>query len=443
MPVQFPWLPVGHALPDGTLIGGMKNDGRGYQIVHSRNGGRTILLVEKNTKAAQWLIDRAAKSVMQTEFFGRHLATLVTSEDAEPIKVTDIPKRAEPLSSSEAAGLLRGLSEMADTYPAAVWSEAVFIPELSVCLPIAENDEEDRRVLAFRLVTGGVENTVLSPRQIRGFNPWLTEAEILEFLDGFGFTSEAIAERREAKAAEDPFSLPGRPELESFFKEYVIEQHRFRDNYAAMGVQPPNGILLYGPPGSGKTFAVKILADYLGWPVFELGIGEIGSSFIHQTTVKLNALFQQAANKAPSIIIVDEVDALAGSRGIGSQDYKIEEVSEFLKLVESAAGRGITLVATTNRKEAIDPAFLRKGRFDHAFEVDYPSAEEVLSVLESLVSERPHVPALGLEPAAERLACRPISDAAWVVNEAARLAVKSSKEAIDDICLFGAISKLK
>ena len=154
-------------------------------------------------------------------------------------------------------------------------------------------------------------------------------------------------------------------------------------------------------------------------------------------------MFHQAANKAPSIVIIDEVDALAGARGIGSQDYKIEEVSELLKLVEAAAGRGITLVATTNRKETIDPAFLRKGRFDHAFEVDYPSAEEALAVLKSLVSERPHVPGLGLEPAAERLACRPISDAAWVVNEAARLAVKSSKDAIDDICLFGAISRLK
>ena len=443
MPFQFPWLPVGYALPDGTLIGGMKTEGAGYQIVRSRNGGGTVLLVEQNTKAARWLIDRAGQTVTHTEFLSRHLAALVTSKDAEPIRVTDIPKRAEPLSSSEAAGLLRGLSEMTDVYPAALWSEAILIPELSICLPIAEGDEEDRRVLAFRLVTGGVEDTVLSPRQIRGFNPWLTEAEILDFLGGFGFTSEPMAEPRQTIAEKNPFSLPGRPELESFFKEYVIEHHRLRDHYAAMGVQPPNGILLYGPPGSGKTYAVRMLANYLGWPVFELGMGEIGSPFIHQTTVSLNTLFHQAANKAPSIVIIDEVDALAGARAIGSQDYKIEEVSEFLKLVEAAAGRGITLVATTNRKEAIDQAFLRKGRFDHAFEVDYPSAEEVLAVLESLVSERPHVPALGLEPAAERLACRPISDAAWVVNEAARLAVKSSKEAIDDICLFGAISKLK
>ena len=443
MPVQFPWLPVGHALPDGTLIGGTKTEGTGYQIVRSRNGGRTVLLVEENTKAGQWLIDRAGDSVVQAEFFGRHIATLVTSEDAEPVRVTDIPKRPEPLSSPEASGLLRGLSDMANSYPAALWSETVFVPELSICLPIAEGDEEDRGVLAFRLLTGGVEDTALSPRQIRGFNPWLTEGEIHDFLEGFGFTSEPVAERSQAKAQEGPFSLPGRPELEAFFREYVIEQHRLKDRYAAMGVQPPSGILLYGPPGSGKTFAVRMLANYLGWPVFELGMGKIGSPFIHQTSVRLNALFHQAAEKAPSIVVIDEVDALAGARGIGSQDYKVEEMSELLKLVEAAAGSGVTLVATTNRKEAIDPAFLRKGRFDHAFEVDYPDAEEVLSVLGYLVSERPHVPGLGLATAAERLACRPMSDAAWVVNEAARLAVKSSKDAIDDICLFGAISKLK
>ena len=443
MPVQFPWLPVGHALPDGTLIGGIKTDGTGYQIVRSRNSGKTVLLVEGNTRAAQWLIDRAGESVMRAEFFGRRLVTLVTSEDTEPIRVTDIPRRAEPLSSLEAAGLLSGLSEMADTYTAAVWSETIFVPELSVCLPIAEGDEEDRTVLAFRLLTGGVEDTVLSPRQIRGFNPWLTEGEIHDFLEGFGFTYEPVAERSQAKAQEGPFSLPGRPELEAFFREYVIEQYRLKDRYAAMGVQPPNGILLYGPPGSGKTFAVRMLANYLGWPVFELGIGEIGSPLIHQTSVRLNTLFRQAAEKAPSIVVIDEVDALAGAREIGSQDYKVEETSELQKLVEAAGGSGVTLVATTNRKEAIDPAFLRKGRFDHAFEVGYPSAEEVLAVLGFLVSERPHVPGLGLATAAERLACRPMSDAAWVVNEAARLAVKSSKDAIDDICLFGAISKLK
>jgi cell division protease FtsH len=440
---QFPWLPVGHALPDGTMIGRMEAEGRGYQIVRSKNGEKTVLLVREDTEAARWLTDRARGRVMRAEFFERRLATLVSSADAEPVRVTDIPKRPEPLSSSEAASLLRGLSDMAERHPGALWSEAVFVPDAPACLPIVQGDEEDRRILAFRLLTGGVEDTRLSSRHIRGFNPWLTEKEILVFLKRFGVAVESVEVRTEANAQESPFSLPGRPELEAFFREYVIDQHRLRDRYAAMGVQSPSGILLYGPPGSGKSFAVRMLAIHLGWPVFELGMGEIGSPFIHQTSVRLNALFRKAAEKAPSIVVIDELDALASRRETGSQDHKVEEVSELLKLVEAAAANGVTVVATTNRKEAIDGAFLRKGRFDHVFEVGYPSNEEVVAVLATLVSERPHVPGLGLTTAAQRLAGRPMSDVAWAVNEAARLAVKSSKDAVDDICLFGAIAKLE
>lgn len=440
---QFSWLPVGYAMPDGTLIGRTEAVGAGYQIVRSRNAVKTILLVEEDTEAARWLTDRAGKSVTRTEFIGRRLAAIVSLADAEPVRVADIPRRPEPLSSSEASNLLLGLSDMSQRYPRALWSDALFIPEVPACLPVADSDDEDRRMLAFTLLTGGVEDTRLSARQIRGFNPWLTESEIVAFLEGFGVAAEAASPRMEATRSKDPFSLPGRPELQAFFQEYVIDQHRLKDRYAAMRVQSPNGILLYGPPGSGKTFAVRALADYLGWPVFELGVGTIGSPFIHQTTVRLTNIFRQAAEKAPSIIVLDEVDAVAGARGIGSHDHKIEEISELLKLVESAAGNGVTIVATTNRKEAIDPAFLRKGRFDHAIEVGYPLEEEIRASLESLISDRPHVPGLSLGSAAHRLAGRPMSDISWIVNEAARIAVKSSKEAIDDICLFAAIAKLR
>jgi hypothetical protein len=75
---QFPWLPVGHALPDGTMIGRMEAEGIGYQIVRSRNGGKTVLLVEENTEAARWLADCVGESVMHAEFFGRRFATLVS-----------------------------------------------------------------------------------------------------------------------------------------------------------------------------------------------------------------------------------------------------------------------------------------------------------------------------------------------------------------------------
>ena len=126
MAIQFPWLPVGHTLPDGTMIGRIKTNNIGYQIVCSTDGRKSVLLVEENTKAARWLIDCAEESVMHAEFFGRRLATIVTLEDAEPIRVTDIPRSREPLSSTEAEGLLRGLSDMARRYPETLWSEAVF-----------------------------------------------------------------------------------------------------------------------------------------------------------------------------------------------------------------------------------------------------------------------------------------------------------------------------
>jgi cell division protease FtsH len=439
---QFAWLPVGYVLPDGTAIGRMETEGTGYQIVRSRTSGKTVLLLEEDTEAARWLANRGSAGVMHTEFLGRQLAIMVSSADAKPIRIADIPTRPQPLTSSEAKSLLRALADMGREHPGALWSEAIFVPSIRMCLPVEGDDDEDRMVLAMRLLTGGIEDTRLSPRQIKGFNPWLTEGEIVGFLKGFGVAVNSVGERTEPSVEAGPFRLPGRPELEAFFRDYVIDPHRLRDRYEAMGVQPPNGILLYGPPGSGKTFAVKMLATYLGWPVFELGMGEVGSPFIHQTSVRLKALFRQAIEASPSIVVVDEVDALASTRAVGLQDYKIEEISELLKLVEGAAAHGVIVVATTNRKEAIDPAFLRKGRFDHAFMVDYPRKEDVLAALESLVSERPHVPGLGLTSAAERLSGRAMSDVAWVVNEAARLAVKSAKDAIDDICLFSAISRL-
>lgn len=438
MSAGFPWLPIGHALPDGTDIGRLISEGPGYQIACSRMGGRTVLLLEEDTEAARRLAAEAGEAVMRAAFLGRRLLALAASADAAPVRVTDMPARPGSLTVPEAASLSEGLAEMAQNHPRALWAEAIFLPDLDLCLPIEDGDDEDRRSLGMRLLTGGVEDATLSPKQAMRFNPWFTEAEIADFLQGFG-----VEAPRAPKLPDTPFRLPGRPELEAFFRDYVIDHHRQRERYAAMGVAPPNGILLYGPPGSGKTFAVRALATYLGWPVFELGLGNVGSPYIHQTSRQLHALFEAAGGAAPSIVVVDEVDALAATRAAGTQSHKIEEISELLKLVEGAAANGITVVATTNRREAIDPAFLRKGRFDHVFEVGYPGEAEVLAALEALIAERPHVPGLGLAAAAGRLAGRPMSDAAWAVNEAARLAVKSGKDAIDDICLFGAVAKLK
>src|SRR5262249_17422473 len=149
------------------------------------------------------------------------------------------------------------------------------------------------------------------------------------------------------------------------------------------------------------------------WPVFEINLSSVGSAFIHQTSVSLKRIFDAAKREAPALVVIEELDALAVSRGPMTHDHKVEEVADLLRLVESAADNNILVLATTNRPEALDPAMRRKGRFDHAMQVGYPTASEVRSALDAMIAERPHGQFSRLDEVAASLAGRPMSDIAW------------------------------
>ncbi len=445
----FPWLPFGMEVSGGAKVGRLVKDSTSFQVVQAQGGSEFILLSKTPGPFAnevEGLIPDASHfdRLGRINFGADDFITLITSEDDCPMCVGDIPQRSTLLSAKELLDLATAIGDLNVRSPDANWSEALYLQEFNIAIPVEENNApENRDVLAISLLTGGVEDTSLSSSQIGAVNRWITKFEIEKFFNLLGIERHGAKRKPDSKVrSPDEFALAGRPELEEFFREYVIDHYWRKDKYDALGVKPPGGILLFGPPGSGKTYAVNQLADFMRWPVYDIDMGKVGSPYIHQTSVAIRKLFETAFENAPSMILIDEVDAFVGDRDLAGQDHKVEEISEFLRLIEAASERGIIVIATTNRKDAIDKAIKRRGRFDHLIEVGYPGAPEIMSVLEALLAERPYVAGLNLETISEKLKNRAMSDIAWIVNEAARIAVKSEKDQIDDICLMQAVGRL-
>lgn len=438
----FPWLPISTDVV-GHSVGRVLAEGPGYQVVADRGSNDVVLLVRDGSFAAQFfpaLGETFHLSIAPVSFGPERILAAAFGEDAAPVRVGDLPLRTEFLNGGELARIATALARMAVADPEASWEDALYFFGPDVCLPIERDGAENRRALAVRLMTGGLSDLSLSPKDIARINRWITEPEVRMFFAALGL--DTVASRRPPGSVKEPFSLKGRPGLEAFFREYVIDYFDRRDAYAAMKVRPPNGILLYGPPGTGKTFAVRKLADYLGWSVSAVDMGTVGSPYIHQTTILVKRAFETSASQAPSILIMEEIDALVGARGPGSHDHKVEELSELLRQIETAGERGILVVATTNRPDTIDPAMLRRGRFDHKIEVGMPTEEEILEALGGMLSDRPTAPGLKLEALARALVGRSMADVGWTVDDAARIAVKTGKSVIDEISLFQALKRL-
>lgn len=455
-----PWLPIGFTLPDGAKTRAALFEGTDWQIVETQGGGRALVAAE--ALARRWLDAGLVHEgdIVRFTFGHRDLWSLSASQGQilHPVTEAKAPEnKAEALAFAQALKATRAIDAESPL------QDALYIEKLSRLLPTYSITLRtgDDVVLGYWL-TGGAGVSAGAFRRLQSLS-WLPAEQLKDILEAAGIEvkevvpktkgrksarqltkeQEAGAEAVESKDGPQStvFELPGRPELAGFFNEHIVDIVQNRERYAALGIGFPSAVILHGPPGCGKTFAVERLVDFLGWPSFQIDASSVASPFIHETSKKVAAVFEQAMKDAPSVLVIDEMEAFLADRemGSGSSHHRVEEVAEFLRRIPEAAKNEVLIIAMTNRIEMIDAAVQRRGRFDHVIKVDFASEVEVRALLDRLVDDLPKEGDVDVAPLAKELAGRPLSDVSFVVREGARLAARSGKDRISQESLLAAL----
>lgn len=218
--------------------------------------------------------------------------------------------------------------------------------------------------------------------------------------------------------------IAGMHELKETLHQDIIRPLSEPELYKEYGVSPPNGILLYGPPGCGKTYIAQKLAEEIGYHYIEIKPSDLASIYIHGTQEKIGKVFKEAQENAPTLIFIDEVDAVLPNRAGKIDQHVSSEVNEFLAQMTNCADKGIFIVVATNRPDNIDPAIMRTGRIDKVVYLSPPDVFAREEMLRLYLRQRPVDPSLDLTSLAVKMDGYVSSDIKFLVNEASRQALK-------------------
>ena len=197
---------------------------------------------------------------------------------------------------------------------------------------------------------------------------------------------------------------------------------KIKDKLDSMGMPFNMSLLLYGPPGCGKTFIAEKFAEQAAYNYNYVKSSDLASTYLHGVQEKIAALFDEARKNAPTILCFDEFDALVPCRDDVNNAGQSAEVNEFLSQMNNCAQRGIFIVATSNRPDKIDPAVRRTGRLDKNVYVPLPDKEARREMFSMYLKKRPVCSEIDIDRLAELTEGYIASDIAYIVNDAAMLA---------------------
>ena len=233
-------------------------------------------------------------------------------------------------------------------------------------------------------------------------------------------------------------------------KEELQEMVDFLKNpkaYTEMGARIPKGVLLVGPPGTGKTLLAKAVAGEASAPFFSISGSDFVEMFVGVGASRVRDLFEQAKKSAPSIIFIDEIDAVGRHRGAGlggGHDEREQTLNQLLVEMDGfSANEGVIVMAATNRRDILDPALLRPGRFDRQVTVNYPDLEGRVEILKVHSRGKPLEEGIDLNNVAKRMPLSTGADLENVMNESAILAVRERRKKITQQNLVDAIARVQ
>ena len=218
-------------------------------------------------------------------------------------------------------------------------------------------------------------------------------------------------------------------------------------NYTELGARIPKGVLLVGPPGTGKTLLAKAVAGEAGVPFFSISGSDFVEMFVGVGASRVRDLFDQAKKVAPAIVFIDEIDAVGRHRGAGlggGHDEREQTLNQLLVEMDGfAVNEGIIVMAATNRRDILDPALMRPGRFDRQVTVNYPDQNGRVAILKVHSKGKALDENVDLDNIAKRMPYATGADLENVMNEAAILAARARKKKIDQQLLIDAIARVQ